>query len=74
MYDPCYTQNLGLVGFRCRVGACTKVVRTYRGIVMHCLRVHKLRAQMTLPGFTEGEKNENTDTAKDSDRNLQRVR
>lgn len=51
MYDPCYSTNLGLVGFRCRVGQCTKVVRTYRGIVMHCLRVHGLRAQIALPGM-----------------------
>jgi hypothetical protein len=49
MYDPCYTSNLGLVGFRCRVGDCKKVVRSYRGIVMHCKRVHGLEAQMKLP-------------------------
>lgn len=49
MYDPIYSQNIGLCGFRCRVGACTKVVRTYRGIMMHCLRVHKMRAQMEFP-------------------------
>ena len=53
MYDPIYSQNIGLCGFRCRVvtadgRACTKVVRTYRGITMHCLRVHGLRAQMKL--------------------------
>lgn len=53
MYDPIYSQNIGLCGFRCRVvdsagRACTKVVRTYRGIVMHCKRVHRLVAQMEM--------------------------
>lgn len=53
MYDPIYSQNIGLCGFRCRVvdsagKACTKVVRTYRGITMHCKRVHGLVAQMKL--------------------------
>jgi hypothetical protein len=49
MYDPIYSQNIGLCGFRCRVGSCTKVVRSYRGIVMHCKRVHGLKAQTVLP-------------------------
>lgn len=54
MYDPIYSQNIGLCGFRCRVvnkdgTSCTRVVRSYKGIVMHCLRVHGLRAQMELP-------------------------
>ena len=48
VYDTVYSQNIGLCGFRCRVGACTKVVRSYRGIVMHCKRVHRLVAQMEL--------------------------
>jgi hypothetical protein len=53
MYDPIYSTNIGLCGFRCRVvradgKPCTKVVRSYRGIVMHCFRVHGLRAQMKL--------------------------
>lgn len=55
MYDPIYSQNIGLCGFRCRVvdsagKSCTKVVRTYRGIVMHCKRKHGLVAQMQLFG------------------------
>lgn len=48
MYDAVYSQNIGLCGFRCRVGACTRVVRTQRGITMHCLMVHGLRAQIAL--------------------------
>ncbi len=48
MYECAYTANCALVGYRCKVGACTKIVRTYRGIVMHCLRVHGLKAQMEL--------------------------
>ena len=47
---PIYSQNIGLCGFRCRVGACTKVVRSYRGIVMHVKRVHGLGAQMEYGG------------------------
>jgi len=61
MYDPIYSQNIGLCGFRCRVvekdgKSCTRVVRTYRGIIMHCLRVHGLRPQMCLPGMENNEK------------------
>lgn len=48
MYEPCYTSTQGLVAFRCRVGACTRVVRTLRGIKMHCLRVHGLREQIEM--------------------------
>lgn len=48
MYDAVYSQNIGLCGFRCRVGACTRVVRTQRGILMHCRRVHGMVAQREL--------------------------
>lgn len=53
MYDPIYSQNIGLCGFRCRVvnkdgTSCTRVVRSYKGIVMHCKRKHGLVAQMKL--------------------------
>jgi hypothetical protein len=49
MYDPIYSQNIGLCGFRFRVGDCKRVVRSYRGIVMHCRRVHGLTAQIEFP-------------------------
>lgn len=55
MYDPIYSQNIGLVGYRCRVGDCKRVVPTYRGITMHCLRVHGIVAQMEIANFKEKE-------------------
>ena len=59
MYDPIYSQNIGLCGYRCRVGACMRVVRTYRGIVMHCWKKHGLRAQMEMTyGTTEAATND----------------
>lgn len=60
MYDPIYSANVGLCGFRCRCKqrdgtACRRVVPTYRGIVMHCKRVHGLAAQMEMAyGETKG--------------------
>jgi len=57
MYEPLYsTHEGGPFGYRCKIKIdtlncfkpCNKVCRTYRGIVMHCLRVHNVRAQMEL--------------------------
>jgi hypothetical protein len=73
VYDPIYSQNIGLCGFRCRVGACTKVVRTYRGINMHCLRVHGLRAQIAFP-FPSLLIEEKKDGESQTERELQSVR
>ena len=64
MYEACYTPNLGNVGFRCRVGECKRVVPTYRGIVMHCKRVHGLEAQIELP-YPREVKDEEAETAND---------
>lgn len=50
MYDPIYSNNLGLVGYRCRcTPECVRIVPTYRGIVMHCKRVHGMTAQIEFP-------------------------
>lgn len=63
MYEPCYTSSQGLVGFRCRVGACTRVVRSYKGIMMHCKRKHGLTEQMKLFDAVKETKDEETKTA-----------
>jgi len=43
LYSP--TQG-GPFGYRCKL--CARVTRTYRGMEMHCLRVHNLKAQGEL--------------------------
>src|SRR6266568_4417006 len=62
MYEPLYSATAGgPFGYRCKLpqrGAkpntaealvlCNRTTRTYKGIVMHCLRVHGLRAQMEM--------------------------
>lgn len=48
IFEPLYSPDLGLAGFRCRCGACTRVVRTQRGAEMHCWRKHKIKAQMEM--------------------------
>ena len=65
MYDPIYSNNIGLCGFRCRAPGCRKVVPTYRGIVMHCKRVHGLEAQMEIPGMEK--RDAKSKTAKQSE-------
>lgn len=46
IYEPLYSPNLGLCGFRC--GRCPRVVRTERGINMHLLRVHGIKKQTEM--------------------------
>ena len=69
MYEPLYSPTEGgPYGYRCKVrtmldgtvsknGAlCNKVCRTYRGIVMHCKKVHGLEQQQEMFGDDDGEK------------------
>jgi hypothetical protein len=48
IWEPLYSPNLGLCGFRCRVGECARVVRTRLGIRMHVERVHGVQEQAEL--------------------------
>lgn len=44
MYDPLYSPNVGLGGFRCR--ECARVTRTERGIKSHYWIVHGKKVQI----------------------------
>jgi hypothetical protein len=44
MYDPLYSPNVGLGGFRCR--ECARVTRTERGVKAHCWLVHGKKVQL----------------------------
>ena len=47
MIEPLYSPTQGgPFGFRCKL--CSRVVRTYRGVMMHAFRVHGLKPQMEL--------------------------
>jgi hypothetical protein len=56
MYTALYTTKHDIVGFRCCIGDCTRVVRILRGIKMHALRVHNVKQQGEL---FDGEKTSN---------------
>lgn len=54
-FDPLYSENVGLGGFRCR--QCGRVTRTYSGIKSHLWSVHgiKIQRQFEFPGQTESD-------------------
>ena len=46
MYDPLYSEKIGLGGFRCR--DCGAVTKTEKGIREHCWRKHGEKIQSEL--------------------------
>lgn len=46
-FDPLYSENVGLGGFRCR--ECGRVTRTYSGMKSHLRIVHGIKIQGEFP-------------------------